>query len=106
MKGELDAILQRWGQDVTREVTGESWRAFVQPVRQKNRQEERMVTPVGDVDQRRWLYIGPGEIPLSWEERLLCGGERFFVRECAAVNLGEKTLYQRAILVKEKEAAV
>ncbi len=106
MKEELHSIWEQWGQDVSCEESGETWKAFVQPVRQKNRNEDRAVTPLGDVDWRRWLYLGPGERSLWEGATLLCGGERYTVRERTVEYLGSVILYERAILVKAKEAAV
>lgn len=106
MKETIRALCEQWGQSVSRESTGESWKAYVQPVRQKNRHEDRAVTPVGDVDWRRWLYIGSADRPLREGEILLSGEERFCVRERAAEYLGSEALYERAILIQAKEAAV
>ena len=97
------AVLAAYGQQVTSPETGESWRAFVQPVLSRGIREERQSTALGDVDQRRWLYIGPGERALSREERLDCGGRVYRVRESVAVRLGEEILYRRAVLTPERE---
>ena len=106
MKETIHALCEQWGQNVSRESTDERWKAYVQPVRQKNRHEDRAVTPIGDVDWRRWLYIGPSDRPLQEGETILAGEDRFCVRERAAEYLGGEALYERAILIKAKEAAV
>lgn len=106
MRELFAGILGAYGQEVTCPETGESWRAFVQPVRSVALREERASTVLGDVDQRRWLYIGPADREVERETRLSCGGAAYRVRESAAVPFGDGVLYWRAVLVPEKEAVV
>lgn len=109
MREDFAAVLSRWGQTVERTGAGqetERWKAFVQPVLRSQREEERASTPLGDVDERQWLYAGPADIPLERGETLLQGGLAFRVREWTMVFAGEAPLYCRAVLVREKEAVL
>ena len=106
MREIFENILAVYGQAVSSAESGESWRAFVQPVRTERSEEERQATALGDVDQRRWLYIGPGDRELRREEVILCGGTAYRVRESVTVPFGEERLYCRGILRLEKERAV
>lgn len=103
MRGTWQGILSAYGQTVERTGTGEQWRAFVQPVLAERSEEERRSTALGDVDRRRWLYIGPADRRLERETRLTCGGRTYRVRESVTVQLGEEVLYRRAVLVPERE---
>ncbi len=61
---EVDSILKRFGQDV-RIADDEGWsteifRAFVQPIRYKNKMYlEGIYTPAGLSEKGYYLYIGP-----------------------------------------------
>jgi len=105
MRAALEQILLTYGQTVRAGEDGESWRAFVQPITGRSR-ESRLATPLGDVDQRQWLYIGPAGRRLEREQVLLCQGTRYWVRECVTEFLGDEPLYCRAVLEIEKESAV
>lgn len=106
MREVLAGIFGAYGQRVGCPEGGESWRAFVQPMGGNTLQEERRSTALGDVDHRRWLYIGPADREMGWEERLLWEGRVYRVRESVMVFFGDAPLYCRAVLVREREAAV
>ena len=108
MRETVSWILEAYGQTVTATVDGEeqTWRAFVQPVLRERSAEERAYTPIGDVDERQWLYIGPADRPLERGERLQWGGKALVVRESAVVYGGTEIIYRRAVLLPDREAAV
>ncbi len=99
-------ILDAYGQTVRCKETGESWRAFVQPVRTRRSDEERQSTALGDVDQRLWLYVGPADRPVDREAVIACGQGVYRVRESVTVPFGEEDLYCRAVLAPEREMVV
>ena len=102
MRELFAGILGTYGQRVSCPESGESWRAFVQPVKSNASQEERRSTALGDVDRRRWLYIGPADR----EDRLLWEGQVYRVRESVLVPFGDAPLYCRAVLVRERVTVV
>ncbi len=106
MRELFAGILGTYGQRVSCPESGKSWRAFVQPVRGQASQEERRSTALGDVDQRRWLYIGPANREVDREDRLLWEGQAYRVRESVLVPFGDAPLYCRAVLVRERETVV
>ena len=64
------------------------------------------MTPLGAVNEQRWLYIGPAGLKLDVGDRMRCGGMRLIVQEAMTVRFREEALYCRAVLRQEKEAAV
>ena len=108
MRASFSAALAAWGQEVKRELPGqetETWRAFVQPILRQEKDGERVRTPLGEVDERQWLYIGPADISLQRGETLFQDGKRYVVRESWTVYAGTKPFYRRALLRRGKEAA-
>ena len=106
MREVLAGIFGAYGQRVGCPEGGESWRAFVQPMGGNTLQEERRSTALGDVDRRRWLYIGPADREGDREDRLLWEGQVYRVRESVLVPFGDAPLYCRAVLVRERVTVV
>ena len=104
MREALAEILAGYGQTVEEADTGARWRAFVQPVLRSRSEEERGTTALGDVDRRRWLYIGPGDRMLERGQRIRWDGRVYRVRESAAVYAAEQVFYCRAVLLRERES--
>ena len=108
MKERLEQILARYGQTVIwrRETGDQRSYAFVQPVLVKKETPMAEQTPLGEADQRRWTYIGSGEIAVAAGDRLDCQEMTFRVREALPVYLGDGApLYWWAVLIQEREAA-
>ncbi|MGM9619320.1 MAG: hypothetical protein ACI3W8_05765 [Oscillospiraceae bacterium] len=103
----FEQALRRYGQPVTVCHEGEETqvRAFLQEKLEKNEEPPRSVTPLGVVDRRRWIYIGPAETALSVGDRVLFGGESFIAQQAEPVWLGGEICHWWAQLKKEKEAA-
>lgn len=110
MKGQLEAILVRHGQRVTlkKRETDESLevRAFLQPILKKQEQPPVAVTPLGAVNEQRWLYLGSSQVAIAPGDRVQQGETRLAVQEARGVFLGTELLYHWALLQPEKEAAV
>ena len=81
-------------------------RAFVQPFLKKQEEPPVAVTPLGPVSEQRWLYIGQAGVEVRAGDRLSCGKTRLVVQEVQSVYWQDEVLYRRAILRREKEAAV
>ncbi len=112
----IQEFIRRYGCQVNLYRDGntvsESYRAFVQPLRYKNKMYlEGTRTPIGYADQSHYLYVGPGSVDVTAlpQEAVLTMGEgRFYFSHCEAVRLADETLYMWAILrtlVEEDEAA-
>lgn len=106
MRGRLERFFAAYGQRVT------LWRGEEQIVLQASVQPQTSggedpvaATPLGAVDQRRWVYIGPGGTALLRHDVVECGGERFRVLSATPVYLGEAVLYWHGLLRTEREAA-
>lgn len=110
MKTQLDAILSRYGQNMTltKEDSGETLaiRAFLQPVLKKQEPAPITVTPLGAVSRQRWIYIGSGDIRIRPGDRVDHELLALQVQEARAVYCGDTLLYHWALLHPRKEAAV
>ena len=104
MRDALERALGDYGQTVTiRHGQQETaCRAFLQPVLQKREEEPRGDTPLGSVDERRWVYIGTAEVA-RYDTVEGCGMS-FLVKEATPVYLGGAILYWHAMLWKAREA--
>lgn len=93
---------------VVRRESGEeaAVRGFLQPLLKEREDPPATVTPLGVVNEQRWLYIGPAGLKLDAGDRMRCGDVRLIVQEAMTVRFREEALYCRAILRQEKEAAV
>lgn len=109
MRERLEQVLEQYGQPVVWHLAegDRKGRAFVQPILAKKEDAMSAHTPLGVADQRRWSYIGGGDVPLGAGDRLSCLGMEFRVRETMPVYFDEEEpLYRWATLIAEKEAAL
>ena len=104
MREALERALMDYGQAVTIRRGGQATacRAFLQPVLQKRQEEPRGDTPLGSVDERRWIYIGTAQTA-RYDTVEGCGMS-FLVKEATPVYLGDEILYWHAVLWKAREA--
>lgn len=105
MRNQVRDILRRWGQSVTLNRSGEACltRAFLQPVAERREQVPAMMTELGSVDGRLWLYLGMEAVEA--DDRILWNGTEFRVRSSRPWYMGEELLYWWAALEQAKEAA-
>ncbi|MEG1593769.1 MAG: hypothetical protein RR350_05110 [Oscillibacter sp.] len=93
-------VLDRGGQSVTLTQGGtvREIRAFLQPVTEKH-QPPGMVTAIGTMDRRLWLYLGREAV--SPGDRVAWGGRAFTVKNSAPFYVGETLSHWWAALEKE-----
>ena len=106
MRGRLERFFAACGQSVTL-CRGEeqiALRASVQP-QTSGGEDPTAATPLGAVDERRWVYIGPGDTALLRHDLVEGGGERYRVLSATPVYLGETVLYWHGLLRLDREAA-
>ena len=100
----VDRALERYGQTVTVASGGgeKTVRAVVQPVTEKGETLPEVVTPLGGLDGRLWLYLGREAVEtgdhVTWE------GRRFRVRSGRPWPLGREIVCWWAALERTKEA--
>lgn len=94
----LDSILKSFGQDV-RITDGEGWsteifRAFVQPIRYKNKMYlEGVYTPAGLSEKGYYLYIGPPSHDLTKVEDALVHTDELTLK----IERAEKVFFQNKV---------
>ncbi len=102
----IQSYLEKYGCEVSVAPDGEnfesSYRAFVQPLRYKNKMYlEGTRTRIGYADQSYYLYVGPATVNvcgLSDKAVLRMGDGRFYFSHCESVQLADETIYMWAIL--------
>lgn len=109
MKERLEEIMRTHGQEITliRREGGEetSAMAFLQPLLKERKEPPVTVTPLGVVNDQRWLYIGPAEHEFEPGDELRFNGKRFVAQEAMTICFRREALYFRAVLRQKKEAA-
>lgn len=101
MRDQMEEILRRYGQNLT--VNGEAVRAFLQPVTDRSKASPYTVTPLGTVDDRLWIYLGPGALRPG--DTVESGDDAFTVRNAAEVGSGTALAHWWAVLAQTREAA-
>lgn len=107
MIGPFEEALRRFGQTVTL-THGEESRevqAFLQEKLEKDREPPRGILPLGESDERRWVYIGSAEAEIAVGDRVCFGELRLVAQQAEAVYLGDELCHWWAQLAREKEAA-
>ena len=103
MRHYMERMLRRYGQTVTVRLAddSETVKALLQPVTSRNEQIENLVTELGTVDERLWLYLGQTEVQpnhsIVWNEM------EFQVRSSRPYYIGEQLTYWWAVLEMAKE---
>ena len=99
--------LERWGMRVVVHTGGQSrrCRAFFQPMKGVGTQQS-VPTPLGQVLQDRFLYLGAADVPLDTDSRVEVDGEWFRVEQAHPVFLGQHIHHWRAICTRRRQEAV
>lgn len=110
MRARLEQAMDRYGQTAALFPRdggpARALRAFLQPLLRERQEPPAAVTPLGPVSEQRWLYIGRAAAAIAPGDRVAWDGRRLTVQEVQNVYWQDEVLYQRAILRREKEAAV
>ena len=97
-------ILARYGQSVTvfpKSGDGSAeTRAFVQPLAERG-EDQRVPSPLGLRREDRFLYLGPGEVPLEEGGRVRLGQEDYVVQ--AAHSIGQGLFWQGVLRPVDEE---
>ena len=92
--GVFAGLLEQYGQTVEvcrgEEAVGIACRAFVQPVLEKR--EQMVPTPLGQVRQDRWLYLGDPAVPLELAEEPAWGSPPIPLKSASMLFLGGKII--------------
>ncbi len=109
----LKSLFEKYGRRIRVVSADESWqgeqfRAFVQPLRYKNKMylEDKRV-PLGIGDMSYYLYLGPAEHDLTAlardEYMLKADNESFFVTRAEKLFYSDSVAYIWAVLKRTKE---
>lgn len=109
MEREFAHILSRYGQDVTvyteTAPEGTALRAFFQPMRNKGT-AQTVPSPLGQVKQDRFVYLGPPECALDDTCRVKVRGEVYRVQTAQPICVGGTVSHWWAVLTRRaKEVA-
>ena len=106
MKQSFDRLRRQYGQSVT--LTGRRSgetvrvRAFLQPILRQREDGGTAVTPLGGVNEERWLYLGPGETEAALGDWMDFGGLELVVQQARTVLMGDVPVYRWAVLRERK----
>ena len=101
MTRTMNAVLTLYGQTVRviyEDLSSYDVKAFVQRLREKKTVPPEDELPLGRVNLRRWLYIGPKEYGLCEGMKVRVGGEELVVQDAAPVYLGAEKSHWWAVL--------
>ena len=102
MKKDILAILRRWGTTV-QVVTGTETRqvrAMVVPTfSQAWKSANRIIRSLGEMPYGQLLYLGSPEVDPRGASYLECLGERYILRRCEPLRMGDETLYYWGLAV-------
>ena len=103
MTGQVEAILERWGQtaELCRVGRRQTVRAFIQPVRERDEVCPEAETPLGRLDGRLWLYLGRAAAETG--DTVVWNGTAFRVRSGRPLYIGGALSHWRAVLERERE---
>lgn len=104
----FEQALLRFGQAVKVSHAGlvSEVSAFLQEKLEKSEEPPRSIHPLGEVDRRRWIYIGPAETEISVGDRVEFGELSLIAQQTEAVWLGGEICHWWAQLAREKEAVL
>ena len=97
----VERILAQYGQEVAVEQTGQTVRAFLQPIPER-REDGPEPSAIGRLDGRLWLYLG--RTALETGDTVLWAGRRFRARSGRPFYIGRRLSHWRAVLERAREA--
>lgn len=109
LEREFARILNRYGQIVRvynkKEAKSVTLRAFVQPMRERGT-EQTVPSPLGQVKQDRFVYLGPAETALDENCRVELGSEQFRVHAAHPIRVGDRVSHWWAVLTRRAQEVV
>ena len=108
MEREFARISSRYGRDVTvydRTAHKTQVRAFVQPMRDRGT-EQSVPSPLGQVKQDRFLYLGPAQTALDEVCRVVVEDEVYRVETAQPIYVGGAVSHWWAVLTHRAKEAV
>ena len=103
LEREFARILARYGQQVRvytkSDPKGVTLHAFVQPMREKGT-EQSVPSPLGQVKQDRFVYLGPADRELDENSRVEMGDEHFLVQAAHPIRVGTGISHWWAVLTR------
>ena len=97
----VERLLDQYGQEVAVEQTGQTVRAFLQPIPER-REDGPEPSAIGGLDRRLWLYLG--RTALEAGDGVRWNGRRFRVRSGRPHYIGDRLSHWRAVLERAREA--
>ena len=97
----VERLLDQYGQEVAVEQTGQTVRAFLQPIPER-REDGPEPSAIGRLDGRLWLYLG--RTALETGDTVLWAGRRFRARSGRPFYIGRRLSHWRAVLERAREA--
>ena len=109
IQGSFSRILTRYGQDMTvytqASPQGVDVRAFFQPMREKGT-EQSVPSPMGQVRQDRFVYLGPVDVQLDKTSKIKVGSLLLRVQGTHLVYVGGQPVYRWAVLTCKAQEVV
>lgn len=106
---KFEAALARYGQEVTvyngTAPEGVAVRAFFQPMRDRGT-AQTVPSPLGQVKQDRFVYLGPAEVTLDDASRVRVRNELYQVETTQPIYVGETVFHWWAVLTHRAKETV
>lgn len=106
MRRMVTEILESYGTRLRLEHQGQvtEFRGFLQPVRSRDKQNrEHVIREPGEYAIGQYVYIGPGQMPVSEGDVIYRDGKRFVLRRAEKFFTGDDTVYCWGLCVEEGE---
>ena len=103
MRHLVESVLKRWGTELVLQQAGSEirLRGFLQHSRSKSLQNmQRGFTPVGQVPDGQYVYIGPAQPAAAAGDTLILGGEVYELRRVDRIWFRNMPLYSWGLCVK------
>ena len=104
MKKTLDAVFEKYGTPISIQHGGSTTRVrgFFQPDLSKSwKSMVDVATPLGDIPQREFVYIGPAVSQLEPGDLMLIGEKGYSPRRVEHYYFGEEPAYTWALCVEK-----
>lgn len=101
MRQMIEKILNCYGLSVLLSRTGSVVRAFLQPVTSESRKTWQEISPLGQVPEGQYTYIGPAEPEVMVGDQLEFNGKLYLFRQVEKMRDGEGPVYSWGLCVEE-----